>query len=85
MSKNLYYIIEKVSGINISKIKETSLFIDLGLDSVDIIDLLLKCEDAYKITFNDIELINIKSISDLIYALKNRGVNLDYIRKKIRK
>ncbi|MCL1944608.1 MAG: acyl carrier protein [Firmicutes bacterium] len=58
-------------GIEIDKITPTSTFADLGLDSLDVVDLLMVFEDEFKVTIelND----NIKTVGDvanLIQSLK---------------
>ncbi|MBA7566792.1 acyl carrier protein [Candidatus Atribacteria bacterium 1244-E10-H5-B2] len=63
-------IIVKQSGIDKSKITENSSFLDdLGLDSLDIIELIMAFEEEFNIEIPDKEAEKIKTVGDVIKYL----------------
>ena len=63
-------IIVKQSGIDKSKITENSSFLDdLGLDSLDIIELIMAFEEEFNIEIPDKEAEKIKTVGDVIRYL----------------
>ncbi|MBA7483359.1 Acyl carrier protein [subsurface metagenome] len=58
------------SGVDESKITENSSFIDdLGLDSLDIVELIMLFEEEFNIEIPDKDMEKIKTIGDLIKYL----------------
>ena len=45
---------------------EESNFKDLGIDSLDLVDLVFQMEEALDVQFEDEELLTIKTVGDLI-------------------
>lgn len=45
---------------------------ELGLDSLDIVELLLELEDEYSIHFNDTDMVEFKTIQDLLDAIEKQ-------------
>lgn len=45
---------------------EESNFKDLGIDSLDLVDLVFQMEEALDVQFEDEELLRIKTVGDLI-------------------
>ncbi|MBA7522509.1 Acyl carrier protein [subsurface metagenome] len=63
-------IIVKQSGIDESKITENSSFLDdLGLDSLDIIELIMELEEEFNIEIPDKDAEKIKTVGDAIKYL----------------
>jgi acyl carrier protein len=63
-------IIVKQSGIDKSKITENSSFLDdLGLDSLDIIELIMEFEEEFDLEIPDKEAEKIKTVGDVIRYL----------------
>lgn len=54
---------------------EESVFTELGIDSIDLVDLVFQMEEELGITFEDEELTKIKTVGDLIKLVeeKNNG------------
>ncbi len=59
----------KVKGKDITK--ETS-FKDLGVDSLDLVDLVFELEEEIGVTFEDDELLKLKTIQDLLDLLDSK-------------
>ena len=60
-------------GVDASKLKETDSLQELGLDSLDLVEVMLEIEDALKIEFSSNEiasLTTIKDVADLINSKK---------------
>ena len=53
---------------------ETSLIDDLGADSLDLIEIVMKLEDLYDIQIEDDELEKIVTVQDVIEYIKNKGL-----------
>lgn len=49
-----------------------SKFKDLGIDSLDLVDLVFELEEKLNITFEDEELMSIQTVSDLIQLLEKK-------------
>ncbi|MBA7580644.1 acyl carrier protein [Candidatus Atribacteria bacterium 1244-E10-H5-B2] len=63
-------LIVKQSGIDESKITENSSFIDdLGLDSLDIIELIMEFEEEFDLEIPDKEAEKMKTVGDVVKYL----------------
>ena len=51
--------------LNVRSVDETKSLKDLGLDSLDVVEMCLALEDRYGIQFETSELSSIKTVSDL--------------------
>ena len=62
-------LMQKGFEIDSSKLVPTaSLFVDLGLDSLDAVDMLVHLEERFKVKINGEELMQIKTLGD-VYGL----------------
>lgn len=50
-------------------------FDDLGLDSLDFLEIIMNIEDEYDIEIDDDEANGLKTVSDVIELLKSKGVS----------
>ena len=60
-------------GVDVSGLKEDNSLQELGLDSLDLVEVMLEIEDALKIEFTSNEiasLTTLKDVSDLINSKK---------------
>ena len=65
-------ILEK-RGVDVSGLKEDDSLTELGLDSLDLVEVMLEIEDALKVEFTSNEiasLTTIKDVADLINLKK---------------
>ena len=65
-------ILEK-RGVDVSKVKESDSLQSLGLDSLDLVEVMLEIEDTLKIEFSSNEiasLATVKDVADLINSKK---------------
>lgn len=62
-------IAKKETGKDISK---DDTFRDLGIDSIDLLDFVMKIENHFNIKIEDSELLKINSISDVISILERK-------------
>lgn len=51
---------------------EESVFTELGIDSIDLVDLVFQMEEELGITFEDEELTKIKTVGDLIKLVEEK-------------
>lgn len=42
---------------------------ELGLDSLDVVELLLKLEEEYDVHFDDVDMSNLATVGDLLNAI----------------
>ena len=69
-------IIKDIVGFDVEEMNEqSSLFNDLGLDSLDAVELIMKCEKKYNIKISDNVVKNIHSVSDLIDIINLLNAN----------
>ena len=54
-------------GIDADKIKPESVIIeDLGLDSLDIVDMLMKVEETFGVTIDDGDVAEMRTVADVV-------------------
>ena len=56
--------------LNVRSVDETKSLKDLGLDSLDVVEMCLALEDRYGIQFETSELSSIKTVSDLYGSIE---------------
>lgn len=77
MLEKIAAIIEEQLG-TVSKediTEETSFKDDLGADSLDLFELVMRCEEEYGIEIPSEELENIKTVGDVIRFIKEQGID----------
>ena len=69
---NDFEIIKKALSTKVKnkEITETSTFNELGLDSLDLLELVLEVESDLGVHFEDEQLIGFKGIEDVLNAVK---------------
>lgn len=60
---------EKVNGKEVTK--ESNLK-DLGIDSLDLVEIVLQAEEEFNISFSDEELNSFKTVNDVCKVLDNK-------------
>lgn len=76
MLEKIAEIIEEQLG-TVSKdeiTEETSFKDDLGADSLDLFELVMRCEEEYGIEFPSDDLENIKTVGDVLSFIKAQGI-----------
>lgn len=63
----------KMDSSNITQ--ETNFIDDLNLDSLDMVELMMKMEDEFGIEIPEDETENLKSIGDVVSYLQTRSLN----------
>ena len=53
-------------GIKTGQLTESSTLKDIGIDSLDLVEVLLELEKELNVTFSDDELLGCRSISDVV-------------------
>ena len=72
-------ILEKIKDIMEEKLGkdrnevtlESDIIKDLGLDSLDIVTLIMAVEDEYGFTADDDEIVNLKTVGDIVKYIEN--------------
>lgn len=65
-AKIIQFIASKVENIDASAVTAASQFKDLGLDSMDTVQLLFDAEEEFGVTFNGDEMKNLQTVGDII-------------------
>ena len=65
-AKVIEFIASKVENADASTITPASKFDELGLDSMDTVQLLFDAEDAFGVTFDGEEVKNLRTVGDII-------------------
>ena len=61
---------QKLAGVlKVKEVDTSANFKELGLDSLDIVELLLQLEEEYGIHFDDVDMGNIVTVQDLLDAI----------------
>ena len=58
---------------------ESDIIKDLGLDSLDIVTLIMAVEDEYGFTADDDEIVNLKTVGDVVTYIENATKYLFFI------
>jgi acyl carrier protein len=75
MEEQVKAIVAEKLGVNGDQVKLESNFIDdLGADSLDTVELVMAFEEKFGIEIPDEDAEKMKSVSDAISYLKNKGV-----------
>jgi acyl carrier protein len=61
--------------IHVDKVDETKTMKELGLDSLDVVEMCLDLEDKYGIQFETDELSSIKTVADLFDSIQSKLAN----------
>lgn len=72
-------IFEKLKAIAVNQIgideekvtPESDIIKDLGLDSLDIVDMLMSVEEAFGITIDDGDVAEMKTVADVVKFIEN--------------
>jgi len=71
-------ILSKLIGLESSEINdESDLFNDLGVDSLKVIDIVTEIERTYKTEVKDSQLINLRTVKDLVNIVRESLKNKD--------
>lgn len=59
-------------GIDADKVKpESDIIKELGLDSLDIVDMLMKVEEIFGVTIDDSDVVELKTVADVVRFIEN--------------
>lgn len=73
MQEKVIKLISDATKIEEAKIKpETSFVDDLNLDSLDIVELMMKMEDEFGVDIPEEDAEGLKSVSDVVSYLENK-------------
>lgn len=73
MEERIKQIIAEQLGVDVSEVTlEKSLTQDLGADSLDLVDLVMAFEDEFGVKISDQDLSKIKTVADVLNALKEK-------------
>ncbi len=53
------------------EIKENSKFKEIGIDSIDLLDFIVKIEEEFNIVIDDSKLLEIEQVSDIVKIIEN--------------
>ena len=58
--------------VDISKLKEDDLLTDLGLDSLDLVEVMLAIEDRLGVEFTSEEIANLSTLKDVVQLIETK-------------
>ena len=74
VEKKVKEIVAEQLGKDINEVTENASFIeDLGADSLDIVELVMKMEEEFSIEIPDEEAEKIKTVNDVVQYIKNHA------------
>lgn len=71
-------IVSEVLGIESEKITSADTFDDLYVDSLDLVEIIIKCEQEFGYPIKDDKAQNLKTVGDLVNLIKDLD-NKDYL------
>jgi acyl carrier protein len=72
MEERVIAIIADKLGLEKNEIDPTKKFIDLGADSLDVVELIMDFETEFDISIPDSEAEKIRTVGDIIDSIKNK-------------
>ncbi|MCP4913466.1 MAG: acyl carrier protein [Oligoflexia bacterium] len=73
MQEKVVKLISDATKVDVAKIKlETSFVDDLNLDSLDIVELMMKMEDEFGIEIPEEDAEGLKKVQDVVSYLENK-------------
>lgn len=70
-AKVIQFIASKVENVDASAVTVASQFKDLGLDSMDTVQLLFDAEEEFGVAFDGDEVRNLSTVGDIIDYINN--------------
>lgn len=71
-------IVSEVIGIESEKITSADTFDDLYIDSLDLIEIIIECEQEFGYPIKEDKVQNLKTVEDLVNLIKDLD-NKDYL------
>ena len=76
MNNDIFEMLKAIAvndiGIDADKITpESNIIKDLGLDSLDIVDMLMKVEETFGVTIDDGDVVEMKTGADVVRFIEN--------------
>lgn len=76
MNNDIFEMLKAIAvndiGIDADKITpESNIIKDLGLDSLDIVDMLMKVEETFGVTIDDGDVVEMKTVADVVKFIEN--------------
>lgn len=71
-------IVSEVLGIESEKITSADTFDDLYIDSLDLVEIIIECEQEFGYPIKDNKVQNLKTVEDLVNLIKDLD-NKDYL------
>lgn len=71
-------IVSEVLGIESEKITSADTFDDLYVDSLDLVEIIIECEQEFGYSIKDDKVQNLKTVGDLVNLIKDLD-NKDYL------
>ena len=76
MNNDIFEMLKAIAvndiGIDADKITpESNIIKDLGLDSLDIVDMLMKVEETFGATIDDADAVEMKTVADVVRFIEN--------------
>ena len=71
-------IVSEVLGIESEKITSADTFDDLYIDSLDLVEIIIECEQEFGYPIKDYKVQNLKTVEDLVNLIKDLD-NKDYL------
>ena len=73
VSDEVRKIIADTLEIDVKEVKEESnLIADLGMESLDLVDLVVAFEEKYKVTIDDKDVKKLQTVKDIVTYIKNK-------------
>lgn len=69
IESGVFDAVKAFNQVDSNKVARSSLFSELGLDSLDVVELVVNCEDRFKIELEEEEALKVSSVSELVAAL----------------
>lgn len=74
LEKDIIKLINETIHVDVSEVTdESNLVTDLGLDSLDSVEITMAVEEKYGITISETEMENVKTVGDLVKLVENNS------------
>jgi acyl carrier protein len=72
IESGVFDAVKTFNQVDSNKLSRASQFSELGLDSLDVVELVVNCEDKFKIELDEEEALKVQSVTELVAAFMKR-------------
>jgi acyl carrier protein len=65
--------VAETMGVEVGSLTPETKFVDLGADSLDMVEFSMDVEDAFKVSIEQSDMVNIKTLGDAVAFIQSKS------------